>query len=547
MERDVETQLHLQDQYSEQLLEHGQLESVLSLAGVGIALLTLSTLTFSYQTAAGQSVTSTGLPLSMLLPWLAFSLGSAGWRLSLFRRFEDGALAPLTAQQLLSRAHLALLGSSLMAGTAVVFALFSENQAGALPLGVLLAALAALGTSLYAGSSRAFLCGFLPGALVCGVGALVSGVVGGVALVAALLMLGVAGTLLSKRLATRTQAAVAWRHDLEAARVTTDEQERRLEKMQGDFKALQRRRERLELDLRTAQADVQLLEGKSKALADTLTRVSPVDQITGLDNRAFFERQVDSEWRRAERDGKKISLVLVEFDDFDAYLEAYGRQTTDTLLKRTGQALRSLGKRAGDTTCRYDEARLGLLLPHCDVKVAERIAEQLRQRVENAAIPHSHSQVGSVATIHVGVASIRPARGAKFNELLKRAEAALYEASFQGGNQVVMYQPLSKLRLEHWDLAADGAVSEQAMTQKLLVWGYQSVRDTLPVGSRTEPQSMPEEQVIGVLTGELEIEVEGHSMSLRSGDCVVIPAGTEFGLAVAGVRPVIRFMATQLR
>ena len=547
MARDAETQLHLQDQFSEQLLRDGLLECTLSFVGIGISMFTLATLNYASIEAGGQIATRSGLGAALLLPWLAIALAATGWRMSLFKRFEDGALAPLTAHELFQRVQVALAGSSLAAGGAVGFGLHSATPVGAVPLGVVLAAMSALGTTLYAGSTRAFQVGFIPGAVVASVAAFVAGVSGAFALVAALAMLGVAGTLLSRRLAARLMAALESQHDLDAARGLAEEQERRLEKLSGDVKALQRRRERLELDLRTAQADVQLLEGKSKALSETLTRVSPIDQITGLDNRAFFERQVESEWRRAERDGKKISLVLVEFDDFDAYLEAYGRQTTDTLLKRTGQALRSLGKRAGDTTCRYDESRLGLLLPHCDVKVAERIAEQLRQRVENAAIPHSHSQVGSVATIHVGVASIKPARGAKFNELLKRAEGALYEASFQGGNQVVTYQPLSKLRMEHWDLPADGAISEQAMTQKLLVWGYQSVRDTLPIGTRVEPRSMPEEQVVAVLTGELEIEVEGHSMSLRSGDCAVIPAGLEFGLAVVGARPVIRFMATQLR
>ena len=547
MERDAETRLHLQDKFSELLLKQGMLECALSFVGVGICVFTLATLGYPAVDANGQPVIQAGLPLTQLLPWLALGLGATGWRMSLLRRFEEGGLAPLTAPDVFNRIQIGLVGSSLAAGAAIALALNSETPTGAVPLGVVLASLAALGAALYAGSSRAFQCFFIPGAVVCGIAALVKGIPGAFALVCALGLLGLGGVLVARRLEKRLIDGLEAQNDLETARGSLEEQERRLEKANGDIKTLQRRRERLEQELRTAQADVQLLEGKSKALSDTLTRVSPVDQITGLDNRAFFERQVDSEWRRAERDGKKISLALVEFDDFDAYLEAYGRQSTDTLLKRTGQALRSLGKRAGDIACRYDDTRLGLLLPHCDVQVAERIAEQLRQRVENAAIPHSHSQVGKVATIHVGVASIKPARGAKFNELLKRAEAALYESSFQGGNQVIMYQPLSKLRLEHWDLPADGPISEQSMTQKLLVWGYQSVRDTMPIGSKVEPHSLPEEQVIGVMTGELEIEVEGHTMSLRSGDCVVVPAGLEFGLAVAGARPVIRFTATQLR
>ena len=546
MARDQDSNLQLQDRFTDHLLQHGAQECALSFAGFAVVIVVLLGLRYSTVDPLGNITIAAGPGWQRLGAWLALAGAAAAVRYWLIRRHQEGLSAPLAGAQVLLRVLASLAVSSALWGTAVALAIASDTPSGAIPLFVLLALFGVLNASVYAGSPGAALCGFGPGALVAGGASIHAGLPATIGTLAALLLGGFATFLASRHLGIRLRDGLDAQFDLEASRAMQDEQQRRLEKLQGDIKTLTRRRERLEQELRSAQADVQVLEGKSKALTDTLTRVSPVDPVTGLDNRGYFERQVESEWRRAERDGKKISLVLIEFDDFQAYVETYGRAATDTLLKRTGQALRGLGKRAGDTACRYDESRLALLLPHCDVKVAERIAEQLRQRVKDAALPHVNSQISDTVTIHIGVASIKPARGARFNELMKRAESALYEAGFQGGNRVAMYQPLSKLRIEHWDLAADGALSEQAMVQKLLVWGYQARKETLAVGSQIPPVAIPEEHVIGILTGELQIEVEGHGMSLRSGDCVVVPAGLEIGLSVIGARAVIRFSATQL-
>ena len=146
---------------------------------------------------------------------------------------------------------------------------------------------------------------------------------------------------------------------------------------------------------------------------------------------------------------------------------------------------------------------------------------------------------------HVGVATGKPMRGVGVEELFKRAEEALYEAGFHGGNRVSVHRPLSRLRLERWDASADGPLSEQAMLQKLLLWGYDTKRDLLPPATKVDPQSWDNEIVLGIMTGELRIEVEGHDMVIKGGDCLVIPSGVELTQEVMGTRPVLRFSAVR--
>jgi hypothetical protein len=81
------------------------------------------------------------------------------------------------------------------------------------------------------------------------------------------------------------------------------------------------------------------------------------------------------------------------------------------------------------------------------------MAEALRKRIESTKIAHADAKKRTLSNI----------------ELQKRADAALYETRFRGGNKVVAYQPLSKLKLVHWDQPNDGPLSEQSLTQKLLV------------------------------------------------------------------------------
>ena len=336
--------------------------------------------------------------------------------------------------------------------------------------------------------------------------------------------------------------------EAEQLRNYLDQRRNQVEKLKVEVKASQTKRDEAELAMRRMAADLGLLQGKSKALSDSLERLSPIDQITGLDNRRHFEQTAEAEWRRASREGKLVSMVIVEMDGYEDFIQTNNRQTIDAVLKRLGFTVRGFGRRPGDTTARYDDSRIALLLAGCDSRNAERLGENIRKKIETISLPpQGPDRTARNMSAHVGVATGKPMRGVGVEELFKRAEEALYEAGFHGGNRVAVHRPLSRLRLERWDASADGPISEQAMLQKLLLWGYDTKRDLLPPSTKVDPQSWDDEIVLGIMTGELRIEVEGHDMLVKSGDCVVIPPGLEITQEVMGTRPVLRFSAVKLQ
>ncbi len=324
-----------------------------------------------------------------------------------------------------------------------------------------------------------------------------------------------------------------------------DQRRTQVEKLNVALKTTTDKREQAEITLRRTAADLGLVQGKAKALADTLERVSPMCQVTGLANRRHFDEQLESEWRRATREQKSISLVVVEMDEFEEYSDTYGRQSSDSLLKRVGQAIKGFGRRSGDLAGRYEDEKLALLLPGCDARNAARMTEALRKRIESSKIAHAGAKNRDTMTVHVGVATIKPARSLPQTELLKRADAALYEARFQGGNKVVAYRPLSKLKLERWDQPNDGPLSEQSLTQKLLVWGYDTTKDLLRPGEKPREHVSEADTVIAILTGELLIEVEGHTMAIKAGDSIFVPNGVQVLQQASGDKPVIKFTAVK--
>ncbi len=319
-----------------------------------------------------------------------------------------------------------------------------------------------------------------------------------------------------------------------------------VEKLTVGLKTNADKRERAEIDLRRASADLGLFKGKAKTLSDTLQRVSLLCPITGLSNRRYFDAQLETEWRRMQRDKKPLSVIIIVLDQFDLYKQIYGDLSGDACLKRVGQILPKFGRRAGDVTARvhdiishHDDSRFGLILPGADTKNAARIAEDIRQAIEELQISHEGSKTGGVITAHLGIATMIPHRQTGTKTLLERIDNALYEAQFQGGNRVVCYRTLTKLRLEHWDPKADGQLTEQGLLQKLMIWGYDAKKVILKPDTVLPDENSDVEKIYAILSGQLQIAVEGQSLILKPGNCVFLPPGTTTSIQVVSSAPVV--------
>lgn len=318
-----------------------------------------------------------------------------------------------------------------------------------------------------------------------------------------------------------------------------------IEKLNIALKTNLDKREAVELNLRRNAADLGLAEGKAKALAETLERVSPYCSVTGLLNRRTLLELLEKEWRRCLRDRRHLTLVVVTIDHYAEYVDTYGNRSADAVLKRIADAIKTFGKRAGDLTARYGNDQFALLLPGADAANGQRIAEAIRARIEGQKIAHASAPQRGHVTIHAGVVTMIPVRNMNHEELLKRIDTSVYEARFQGGNRVVAYKPLDKIKVNHWSRNDDGPLNEQSLIQKLLLWGFDTKRSVLRPGSSLADMAHDNEIVYALLTGRMLFTIEGSQLEVEAGDCVFIPGGTTCQAEVYGDDPVLSFVASR--
>ena len=493
----------------------------------------------------GVLVTSGAVPAVVALAWAAVTALCYGSRYVLI---ELQSRQPVTDATVKRRTQMfvgTVAATGLCWGLFVAYSLSRNELALSLPLLLLASAACVLSLGAHAGSEQAGITTALTTLLPASAVLVVQLSKLELMSAAGVLALGAAAVFTARSLKGQIWEATALRERNKNLSSYLDQRRDQVEKLNVELKTTQAKHEQSEVNLRRTSADLGLVQGKSKALADTLERISPMCQVTGLANRRHFDQLMDGEWRRAAREGKVLSICVLDIDDYDEYVATYGQQPADALLKRIATSLKGFGRRAGDTAGRYDDHKLALLLPGCDTRIANRMAEAARKRIEQQAIPHANAKNNPIVTAHLGVAMIKPNRSLAPETLLKRVDTALYEARFQGGNRVIAYQPLSKLRVERWEPPRDGPLSEQSLMQKLLVWGYDTTKLLMRPGTKVEPEIVAAEKVLAIASGELKIEVEGHTMNLKPGDCVFIPQGVELGLEVLGERSVLKFTAAK--
>lgn len=189
-------------------------------------------------------------------------------------------------------------------------------------------------------------------------------------------------------------------------------------------------------------AAYQILEVLKKELEESnanLARLSTIDSLTDLPNRRRFDEALDAEWRRAARTRSPLSLILLDVDFFKRFNDGYGHRAGDECLRRVARALRTRSLRGTSIVARYGGEEFVVLLPDQSSRDAGVVARALRADVEGLGLPHAYSEVCSVVTISLGVATAIPSPGSAAGDLVELADSALYEAKRAGRNRFVVH------------------------------------------------------------------------------------------------------------
>lgn len=159
------------------------------------------------------------------------------------------------------------------------------------------------------------------------------------------------------------------------------------------------------------------------------------DGLTGIANRRMFDKTLDREWSRAQRERSPLSLIMLDIDYFKQYNDYYGHQQGDECLKLVAKALCGVSKRAIDLIGRYGGEEFVLLLPETNETQAVQLAEQCFSAVNQQKLPHELSTVDDVVTVSAGVSTIIPLGETQSSTLIETADKLLYQAKQKGRNR----------------------------------------------------------------------------------------------------------------
>jgi diguanylate cyclase (GGDEF)-like protein len=165
------------------------------------------------------------------------------------------------------------------------------------------------------------------------------------------------------------------------------------------------------------------------------------DSLTGLANRWTFDEELALEWRRAERVGDPLALILLDLDNFKTINDTQGHQAGDEVLRKVGEVV-GASVRQVDLAARYGGEEFAVIVPETDLDGALELAERLRKAVEGEEIELQNGTRLSVTT-SLGVAVKGDLPGG--DRLVAAADKALYDAK-RGGKNRVAPEPATKKR-----------------------------------------------------------------------------------------------------
>jgi PleD family two-component response regulator len=202
--------------------------------------------------------------------------------------------------------------------------------------------------------------------------------------------------------------------------------------------------------------------GEQVTLALSTARSATTDGLTGLANHRVFYERLEQELARGRRYDAPVSLLMIDIDDFKELNDTYGHPAGDEALRRLGLLLAEQLRRGIDLPARYGGEEFAVILPNTAVESApsaedgetnapaggapapghregaEALAERLRSVIAARRLPLADGAEPVSIRVSIGVASY-PDMAGNMDDLVARADAALYAAKRAGKDRVEVY------------------------------------------------------------------------------------------------------------
>jgi diguanylate cyclase (GGDEF)-like protein len=203
---------------------------------------------------------------------------------------------------------------------------------------------------------------------------------------------------------------------------------------------VRRENEHLRAELEQALRDVKEKNAQLENSLKWVEQMAATDPLTGLYNRRHFGKVIDQLFAEAQRYDKDLSCVMIDLDGYKQMNDSYGHQVGDQILVTAGKVI-SANMRRMDVAARYGGDEFVLLLPHANADEAAAVANRIREEFRAASATLLKRDKG--ISMSIGIGSLKGNSPPHADQLVARADAALYEAKEAGRDRIMLAKPNS--------------------------------------------------------------------------------------------------------
>ncbi len=170
-----------------------------------------------------------------------------------------------------------------------------------------------------------------------------------------------------------------------------------------------------------------------------LYELAMVDGLTGLFVRRYFDARIEEEIERSRRYGTPFSVIMLDVDDFKKLNDTYGHLVGDRVLRAIANVIKAQ-MRGVDTAARYGGEEMAVILPRTEMVGAYSLAERIREAIAELRITTDDEPPRALAvTASLGIAAYPESKAQTGEDLVRRADRALYRAKKTGKNRVELF------------------------------------------------------------------------------------------------------------